>query len=135
MTENLGDQIARLHNLRQMLEETKQAVGMLTLEVIQQMDAAGMSLYEDTRFKVRIPVNRKIDPHKFVAVFGEVLEPAIFDSMVSPAHTKEVEVPLSVNGVKAKKLIDMGWAPQFEETLLPNKRSLRIEERKEERAM
>ena len=73
MTENtLGSAIARLQSLREMMTETRQAVGKLELEIIQQMEANGQSLYEDAKLSARIPVKREYDVSKFVSVMGEL---------------------------------------------------------------
>ena len=135
MTENLGDMVARLHNLKESLKEMRDASGKLELEIIQEMEANDQKLFEDTRFKARIPVKREYDVNKFKAVMGEELSPEQFNEVYSPAHEITKEVPASVNGTKAKKLWDMGFGEKLEQTLLPNKRQLRIEKRKEEQAL
>lgn len=130
--ENLGDMIARIQNLRDSLKETRIALGMLEMEAIQLMEANDQSLFEDTKFKARIPVKREYDTAKFLSVMGEILPPEQLSEVYSPAHIVEKEVPASVNGVKAKKLWDMGMAEKLEQTLLPNKRQLKIETKKSE---
>ena len=135
MTENLGDMISRLHNLKELLKETRASIEELEYDVIKEMEANDQTLFENTQFKARIPVERKYDVHKFKAVFGEVLTPEQMDEVYSEAHEVTKEVPASVNGVKAKKLLDMGFSDEIEQTLLPNKRQLRIEKRMEEIAI
>jgi len=135
MTENLGDMISRLHNLKESLKETRDAAGRLEMEIIQEFEANGQTLFEDAQFKARIPVKREYDVQRFVSIMGEILTPEQMREVYSPAHVVEKEVPASVNGVKAKKLWDMGMGEKLEQTLLPNKRQLRIEKRKEERAL
>jgi len=135
MTENLGDMISRLHNLKELLKETRASIEELEYDVIKEMEANDQTLFENTQFKARIPVERKYDVHKFKAVFGEVLTPEQMDEVYSEAHEVTKEVPASVNGVKAKKLLDMGFGDEIEQTLLPNKRKLTIEKRKEEVAI
>ena len=135
MTENLRDMVARLHSLRDGAKEMRDAAGKLELECIQLMEANDQTLFENTQFKARIPIKREYDVHKFKAVFGEVLTPEQMDEVYSEAHEVTKEVPASVNGVKAKKLLDMGFGEKLEQTLLPNKRQLRIEKRKEEIAI
>ena len=135
MTENLGEMIARLQSLRDGAKEMRDAAGKLELEIIQEMEASGQTLFEDTRFKARIPIKREYDVNKFKAVMGEELSPEQMNEVYSPAHEITKEVPASVNGSKAKKLWDMGFGEKLEQTLLPNKRQLRIEKRKEERAL
>ena len=133
--ETLGDMIARLHNLKEAQKEIREEAGRLELAVIQLMEANDQVAYEDTRFKVRIPVKREYDPIAFHRVMGEIMEPAMFNEVYSPAHEVTKQVPASVNGVKAKKLWDQGFAKPLEETLLPNKRQLKIETKKEEQAL
>ena len=135
MTEKLGEMVARLQSLRDGAKEMRDAAGMLELEIIQEMEANNQTLFENTRFKARIPVKREYDVNKFKAVFGEVLTPEQMDEVYSPAHEITKEVPASVNGVKAKKLLDMGFGDEIEQTLLPNKRKLTIEKRIEEVAI
>ena len=135
MTENLGEMIARLHNLKESLKETRASIQELEYKVIKEMEANDQKLFEDTRFKARIPVERDYDVHKFKAVMGEVLSPEQMNEMYSPAHEITKEVPASVNGTKAKKLWDMGFGEKLEQTLIPNKRKLTIEKRKEEQAL
>ena len=137
MTENLGDMVARLQSLLDGAREMRDAAGMLELECIQLMEANDQTLFENARFKARIPVERKYDVHKFKAVFGEVLTPEQMDEVYSEAHEVTKEVPASVNGSKAKKLWDMGdeMVEKLEQTLLPNKRQLKIEKRMEEIAI
>ena len=135
MTENLGDMISRLHNLKESLKETRAAAGKLELEIIQLMEASGQTLFEDTKFKARIPIKREYDVNRFKAVMGEELSPEQMNEVYSEAHEITKEVPASVNGSKAKKLWDMGFGEKLEQTLLPNKRQLRIEKRKEEIAI
>ena len=113
----------------------RDAAGKLELECIQLMEANDQTLFENARFKARIPVERKYDVHKFKAVFGEVLTPEQMDEVYSEAHEVTKEVPASVNGVKARKLKDMGFGEELEQTLLPNKRKLTIEKRIEEVAI
>ena len=135
MTENLGEMISRLHNLKESLKETRASIQELEYDVIQEMVASGQTLFEDTRFKARLPVERDYDVHKFKAVMGEELSPEQMNEVYSEAHEITKEVPASVNGSKAKKLWDIGFGEKLEQTLLPNKRQLRIEKRKEERAL
>jgi len=135
MTENLGEMIARLQSLRDGAKEMRDAAGKLELEIIQEMEASGQTLFENTRFKARIPIKREYDVNRFKAVMGEELSPEQMNEVYSPAHEITKEVPASVNGSKAKKLWDMGFGEKLEQTLLPNKRQLRIEKRKEERAL
>lgn len=84
MTENLGDMISRLHNLKESLKETRASIRELEYDVIQEMVASGQTLFEDTRFKARLPVERDYDVHKFKAVMGEVLSPEQFNKVYSP---------------------------------------------------
>ncbi len=135
MTENLGEMIARLQSLRDGAKEMRDAAGKLELECIQLMEASGQTLFEDTKFKARIPIKREYDVNRFKAVMGEELSPEQMNEVYSPAHEITKEVPASVNGSKAKKLWDMGFGEKLEQTLLPNKRQLRIEKRKEEIAI
>ena len=137
MTENLGDMISRLHNLKELLKETRASIEELEYDVIKEMEANDQTLFENTQFKVRIPVKREYDVNKFKAVMGEELSPEQFDEVYSPAHEVTKEVPASVNGSKAKKLWDMGdeMVEKLEQTLLPNKRQLKIEKRIEETAI
>lgn len=135
MTDTLGDLIGRIQNLRDSLKETRVALGMLEMEAIQLMESNDQVAYEDTKFSVRIPTKREYDVQRFKSVFGEILDPAKFNEVYSEAHEVTKTVPASVNGVKAKKLIDQGFKKEIESTLLPNKRSLKIEVRKEEQAL
>ena len=135
MTENLGEMVARLQSLRDGAKEMRDAAGKLELEIIQEMEASGQTLFEDTRFKARIPIKREYDVNRFKAVMGEELSPEQMIEVYSPAHEITKVVPGSVNGSKAKKLWDMGFGEKLEQTLLPNKRQLRIEKRKEEIAI
>jgi hypothetical protein len=130
MTEQLGNMIERLHNLKETMKEIRNETGKLELEIIQLMEANDQSLFEDTKFKARIPVKREYDAQRFASIMGEILSPEQLDEVYSPAHTIEKQVPASVNGVKAKKLWDMGMGEKLEQTLLPNKRQLKIEEKK-----
>jgi regulator of replication initiation timing len=130
MTEQLGNMIERLHNLKETMKEIRNETGKLELEIIQLMQANDQSLFEDTKFKARIPVKREYDAQRFVSIMGEILSPEQLDEVYSPAHTIEKQVPASANGVKAKKLWDMGMAEKLKQTLLPNKRQLKIEEKK-----
>ena len=61
MTENLGEMVARLQSLRDGAKEMRDAAGKLELEIIQEMEANDQTLFEDTRFKARIPVKREYD--------------------------------------------------------------------------
>jgi hypothetical protein len=135
MTENLGDMISRLHNLKEAQKEIRDEAGRLELAIIQLMEANDQVLFEDTRFKARIPVKREYDVNRFVSIMGEILTPEQMNEVYSPAHEITKEVAASVNGVKAKKLWDMGMGEQLEQTLLPNKRQLKIEQRKTEQAL
>jgi hypothetical protein len=130
MTEQLGNMIERLHNLKETMKEIRNETGKLELEIIQLMEANDQSLFEDTKFKARIPVKREYDAQRFVSIMGEILSPEQLDEVYSPAHTIEKQVPASVNGVRAKSLWDQGFQKQLEQTLLPNKRQLKIEEKK-----
>lgn len=129
---NLGESIARLHSLREMIAETRMAAGMLELEIIKEFEANDQIAYEDTKFSVRIPTKREYDVARFKSVFGEILDPAKFNELYSEAHEVTKMVPASVNGVKAKKLIDQGFKKEIESVLLPNKRSLKIDIKKDE---
>jgi hypothetical protein len=135
MTENLGDMISRLHTLREGVKEMRDAAGKLELEIIQEFEANDQVLFEDTRFKARIPVKREYDVNRFVSIMGEILTPEQMNEVYSPSHEITKEVAASVNGVKAKKLWDMGMGEKLEQTLLPNKRQLKIEQRKTEQAL
>ena len=135
MTENLGDMVARLHNLKESLKEMRDSAGKLELEVIQLMEANGQKLFENTKFKARIPVKREYDAMLFYTKMGEILTPEQMDEVYSPAHEVTKEVPATVNGTKAKKLYDMGYGEMLDTTLLPNRRQLKIELRKEEQAL
>ena len=135
MTENLGDMVARLHNLKESLKETRDAAGKLELEIIQEMEANGQKLFEDTKFKARIPIKREYDAMLFYTKMGEILTPEQMDEVYSPAHEITKQVPAMVNGVRAKKLYDMGYGEVLDTTLLPNRRQLKIELRKEEQAL
>ena len=101
MTENLGEMIARLQSLRDGAKEMRDAAGKLELEIIQEMEASGQTLFEDTRFKARIPIKREYDVNRFKAVMGEELSPEQMNEVYSPAHEITKEVPASVNGSKA----------------------------------
>tara|TARA_S200002703_G_scaffold64735_1_gene55997 strand:- start:563 stop:970 length:408 start_codon:yes stop_codon:yes gene_type:complete len=135
MSEQLGNMIERLHNLKETMKEMREAAGKLELEIIQEFEANDQSLFEDTKFKARIPVKREYDAQRFVSIMGEILSPEQLDEVYSPAHTIEKQVPASVNGVKAKKLWDMGMGEKLEQTLLPNKRSLKIEQKTKEQPL
>jgi len=126
MSENLGDMISRLQSLKEGVKEMRDAAGKLELEIIQEMEANDQKLFENTRFKARIPVKREYDVNRFKAVMGEVLSPEQMNEVYSPAHEITKEVPASVNGSKAKKLWDMGFGEKLEQTLLPKKRTLTI---------
>ena len=126
MSENLGEMISRLQSLKEGVKEMRDAAGKLELEIIQEMEANDQKLFEDTRFKARIPVKREYDVNRFKAVMGEVLSPEQMNEVYSPAHEITKEVPASVNGSKAKKLWDMGFGEKLEQTLLPKKRTLTI---------
>ena len=128
----LSEAIERLWNLREALKEMRDSAGKLELEIIQEFEANEQSAYEDGRFEVRIPLKREYDVQKFLAVMGEVLSIGAFASVYSPAHTKEVEVPASVNGTKVKKLWDQGFKHDLEKTLLPPVRKLTIKPKKTE---
>ena len=130
--ENLGDMIARLNTLREAVKDMRDSAGRLELEIIQAFEAEDRSLFEDTKFKARIPVKREYDPMLFYMKMGEVLSPQQMNEVYSPAHDITKQVPASVNGVKAKKLWDMGLGDVLEKTLLPNKRQLKIEIKKDE---
>jgi hypothetical protein len=133
--ETLGSKIARLYNLKEAAAEMRDQIGRLEFEIINEFDANDQVAYEDTRFKVRIPTKREYDVAKFVSIMGELLTPAQMNEVYSPAHTIEKEVPASVNGTKAKKLYDQGFAKPLERTLLPSKRQLKIETKKDEVAI
>ena len=135
--DNLGEALLRLYNLKEMAKETSNAIDMLTLEIIQQLEGSGASVYEDSKVKASIPVKREYIPEQFYAVMGERLSPEQIDEYYSPAHEVTKTVPAKVNGVKAKKLWNMGdeMVAALEKTLLPNKRSLKIELRNEEQAL
>ena len=135
MSEQLGNMIERLHNLKETMKEMREAAGKLELEIIQEFEANDQSLFENTKFKARIPVKREYDAQRFVSIMGEILSPEQLDEVYSPAHTIEKQVPASVNGVKAKKLWDMGMGEKLEQTLLPNKRSLKIEQKTKEQPL
>lgn len=134
-TENLGDMIARLHNLKEAAKEIRDEAGRLELAIIQLMEANDQTLFEDPRFKARIPVKREYDVNRFVSIMGEILTPEQMNEVYSPAHEITKEVAATVNGTKAKKLWDQGFAKPLEQTLLPNKRQLKIEQRKTEQAL
>jgi hypothetical protein len=133
--ETLGDMIARLNNLKEASKAMYTEAGKLELEIIQLMEANGQSLFENTRFKVRIPVTREYDTARFLSIMGEILSPEELSEVYSPAHEVTKQVPASVNGVKAKALWDMGMAEKLERTLLPNKRQLKITTKKDEVAI
>jgi ribosome maturation protein Sdo1 len=135
MTETLGDMVARLQSLRDGVKEMRDAAGRLELEIIQLMEANGQALFEDTRFKVRIPVKREYDANRFLSIMGEVLTPEQMNEVYSPAHEITKEVPATVNGTKAKRLWDMGMGGKLEQTLLPNRRQLKIEARNKEQPL
>ena len=137
MTENLGDMVARLQSLRDGAREMRDAAGKLELECIQLMEANDQTLFENARFKVRIPVKREYDVNKFKAVMGEELSPEQFNEVYSEAHEITSQVPASVNGNAVKKMWDMGdeMVEKLEQTLVGKKRKLTIEKRKEERAL
>lgn len=135
MGTRLDEKIERLHNLREALKEMRDSSGKLELEIIHLMEAEGASLFESPKFKARIPIKREYDPRLFLAKMGEILTPEQMNEVYSAAHEVTKEVPASVNGVKAKKLYDMGFGKQLDETLLPNRRQLKIEVRKEEIAI
>ena len=135
MTEQLGSMIERLHNLKETLKEIRNETGNLELEIIQLMEANDQKLFEDTRFKARIPVKREYDPVKFKAVMGEILTPEKMNEVYSEAHEITKVVPASVNGTKVKPLWDQGMAKLLEKTLLPTKRTLKIEVKKGEQAL
>jgi hypothetical protein len=135
MTENLGDMISRLHNLKESLKEMRDASGRLELEIIHLMEANDQKLFEDTKFKARIPIKREYDAMLFYTKMGEILTPEQMDEVYSPAHEVTKQVPATVNGVRAKKLYDMGYGELLDTTLLPNRRQLKIELRKEEQAL
>ena len=136
-SDNLGEALIRLHNLRQMVKETHDAIDMLSLEIIQQLEGSGASVYEDSKVKASIPVKREYMPDKFLAVMGERLSPEQLNEVYSPAHEVTKTVPAKVNGVKAQKLWKQGdeTVAALETTLLPPKRSLKIELRNEEQAL
>jgi len=133
--ETLGDMIARLNNLKEASKAMYTEAGKLELEIIQLMEANDQTLFENTRFKVRIPVKREYDTARFLSIMGEILSPEQLNEVYSPAHEVTKQVPASVNGVKAKALWDMGMAEKLEQTLLPNKRQLKIESKKDEVAI
>lgn len=135
MAEELGKKIARLVALRDAIKDMRDSAGKLELEIIQEFEANGQSLFEDNKFKARIPVKREYDVSRFVSIMGEILTPDQMREVYSPEHTVEKVVPASVNGVKAKKLWDMGMAEKLEQTLLPNKRQLKIETKTKEQAL
>ena len=135
MSENLGEMISRLQSLKEGVKEMRDAAGKLELEIIQEMEANDQKLFEDTRFKARIPVKREYDVNRFKAKMGEILTPEQMDEVYSPAHEVTKQVPATVNGVRAKKLYDMGYGELLDTTLLPNRRQLKIELRKEEQAL
>ena len=135
MNETLGDMVARLQSLRDGVKEMRDAAGRLELEIIQLMEANGQALFEDTRFKVRIPVKREYDANRFLSIMGEVLTPEQMNEVYSPAHEITKEVPATVNGTKAKRLWDMGMGGKLEQTLLPNRRQLKIEARNKEQPL
>jgi uncharacterized protein YceK len=73
--------------------------------------------------------------HNLKESLKEMQDAEQMDEVYSPAHEVTKQVPASVNGVRAKKLYDMGYGKVLDTTLLPNRRQLKIELRKEEQAL
>jgi len=135
MTEQLGNMIERLHNLKEARAEIHDEHDRLEFAISQLMEANGQTMYEDNRLKARMPTQRKYDPVKFKAVMGEILTPEKMNEVYSEAHEITKVVPASVNGTKVKPLWDQGMAKLLEKTLLPTKRTLKIEVKKGEQAL
>ncbi len=98
-------------------------------EIWTHMEANGQALLETPTHTVRIPSNRKYDPHKFQSVMGEVLSPDVFDQVFEPEHEVTKTVPAKVNGTKARRLWQMGneVTTALEATLLPAKPEIKVE--------
>ena len=129
---NQGKAIERLFELREAIRLMRDAAGKIELEIIQDFEANDQTAFEDAQFEAQIPLKRVYDVAKFQAVMGEELSPEAFAKVYSPANTKTVEVPATVNGTKAKKLYDQGFAKLLDSTLLPAVRKLVIKRKKSE---
>jgi|TARA_Y100000310_G_scaffold312169_1_gene359196 hypothetical protein len=95
------------------------------------MTDTGAKVLPHPRYVVSIPVKRAYDPNKFLAEFGEVMPEDEFAEVYSPAFEEEVvkKTPARVNGMKAKKLWDMGEGvvAKLERTLIPQRPEIKLE--------
>ena len=96
------------------------------------MTHVGASRLETDKYSVTIPTKRTYDPHKFASVFGETMDAEALSEYLTPEHEETKVVPARVNGVKVKKMWNMGndVVTRLESTLLTPRPEIKVESKK-----
>jgi hypothetical protein len=96
------------------------------------MTHVGASRLETDKYSVTIPTKRTYDPHKFASVFGETMDAQTLSEYLTPEHEEIMVVPARVNGVKVKKMWNMGddVVARLESTLLTPRPEIKVEAKK-----
>jgi hypothetical protein len=132
MDEEISEIIAEYAMGKEAMKALGVELDRLFATIHSHMTHVGASRLETDKYSVTIPTKRTYDPHKFASVFGETMDAQTLSEYLTPEHEEIMVVPARVNGVKVKKMWNMGddVVARLESTLLTPRPEIKVEAKK-----
>ena len=132
MDDEISKAIAEYAMGKEAMKALYEELDRLFATIHSHMMLIGASRLETHDYSVTIPTKRSYDPHKFASVFGETMDATALSEYLTPEHEETKVVPARVNGVKVKKMWDMGddVKARLESTLIPPRPEIKVEAKK-----
>jgi hypothetical protein len=132
MDEEISEIIAEYAMGKEAMKALGVELDRLFATIHSHMTHVGASRLETDKYSVTIPTKRTYDPHKFASVFGETMDAQTLSEYLTPEHEETMVVPARVNGVKVKKMWNMGddVVARLESTLLTPRPEIKVEAKK-----
>ena len=126
---DINEAVEKYYNLQDALKTVLDERDRVLSVIWYHMQNSGAKFLETPTHEVSIPTRRSYDVSKFVKEMGEE-----YSNFIKPEHEKTTVVPAKVDGVKAKKLWDMGdeIVEKLERPLLPQSPEIRVKAKREE---
>ena len=138
MDEEISKIIAEYAMGKEAMKALGEELDRLFATIHSHMTHVGASRIETDKYSVTIPTKRTYDPHKFASVFGETMDAETLSEYLTPEHEETMVVPARVNGVKVKKMWNMGddVVARLESTLLTPRPEIKVvAKKKKEQAL
>ncbi len=132
MDEEISEIIAEYAMGKEAMKALGVELDRLFATIHSHMTHVGASRLETDKYSVTIPTKRTYDPHKFASVFGETMDAQTLSEYLTPEHEEIMVVPARVNGVKVKKMWNMGddVVTRLESTIIPPRPEIKVEAKK-----